>query len=668
MKRVVGRIVGYTLLYCGVIFALFVLQFTKGQSFSVPLGAMVVTGRQEYTKTGVGVPLLPLHVVSSGLDIYISDQDAVYAVDEAGRSGPLSVLSYQFHETDGRFSVHCSNDVVLSFFSEKRGEVENFTVKAVMPDGIKKIAIPWKLTYDAGVERTNGKIFVRFADKRYAFVGRFGLDTDTDTPEQPAKLRVVLEKAQPVASYKTHVSPDVFDVTAIPSMPYASADSYEEALKTFSDAVLHAGAQALSAKKHTEQTLTAYVAEMGRSGKFAEALTDAPARTLPKSGRTYLSNPFYGSVRETHAGLAAADANKRKRYEELIADSSPAFFEHDDVVPFLTDRASVRSREGLFRMIETVEPSSLTVRQAAGLLAVFLDCERYYPERTVLFEALLPHCEKRITESLLLVDGGLYISNEGSYIDTLDSLAIARVLARYGVEHSSMWQSVARMMVTSLLQYSGASAGLPVGFTVEGSKTTQPEITADDSGMLDAGVLYPLLMPDNSWYPHAQSLATQAEPGMWAWTCAQSIEVEKMTVQSLVLRIRFPKEQTHYITLHGIKPFYRIEMYGVPFRSDPRFEMYNSAGYAYDSESGVLYIKMKHKSEYEIIHLSLGSPPYQPQEESSELPKAADNTTSSDAARAVEPDTAGLRDEDSSLRPDLQPEKDNSGSTSDDTI
>ena len=252
-----------------------------------------------------------------------------------------------------------------------------------------------------------------------------------------------------------------------------------------------------------------------------------------------------------------------------------------------------------------------------------------------MFEDLLPLCEKKITESLLLINEGLYLSNNGTYIDSAASLTSAQILMRYGAVQSSVWQSVARMLITSLLRYSGESAGLPIGFTITGSKSTQLEITADDSGMLDAGTLYPLLKPDNSWYPHAQSLALQAEAGIWAWTCAQSIEVLENTSKTLVLRIRFPEGQSHYLTLHGIRSFYRIEMYGIPFRSDARFEMYNSSGYAYNAGSKILYLKMRHKSEYETIRLSLGSAPQEPASVRT-APSVSGSNTNAGAAPSTE--------------------------------
>ena len=636
MKHVVGRIVAYTVLYCSVIFGIFVLQFTKGQTFSLTLGSMAVTGRQERNEEGEAVPLLPLHVVSNGLDLYITEQNPVYAVDETDTISTLHVLAYRFYEEDARFSVQCSDDVVISFFSEKRGEVDSLMVEAILPDRIRKVLLPWKITQNAGIERADGKIFVRSGKKQYTFTGSFGFNTDAEhTTEQSEIPHVVLAKAQPIAYYKTYLPLEELDITTIPTMAQASVEAYTAAMNTFSAAVLHAGTQALSARKITEKTVTSYIAEMGQRGRFAAAIENAPAQTLVRNVRTYLSNPFYGNIQETHAGLTADDAKKRDLYTALIGDNSLEIFEHGELIPFLTDRGTRRSIEDLFRLIGKLDAAQLNARQAAGVLDVWLDCTHYYPERKALFEELLSVCEKKITDALLLIDEGLYLSNDGTYIDSVAALASARILMRYGTEQSSVWQSVARMLVTSLLRYSGESAGLPVGFTVTGSKSTQLVITADDSGMLDAGTLYPLLKPDNSWYPHAQSLALQAEAGIWAWTCAQNIEVLENTSKTLVLRIRFPEGQSHYLTLHGIRSFYRIEMYGIPFRSDARFEMYNSSGYAYNAGSKILYLKMRHKNEYETIRLALGSAPQEPVSVRPVQPVSGSNTNAGAAPSTV---------------------------------
>lgn len=608
MKYTFGRIAAYTVLYLCVIFGIFVLQFTKGQTFSLTAGAMTVTGRQERTESGETVPLLPIHIVSNGLDIYISEQNPAYAIYAERKTVPLEILSYEKNENG--FSIHCSDQVIISFFSEIRGDINSLRIEATAPEAIEKVLLPWKITQNAAIERAGEKIFVRSGKKQYAFTGSFGFDAAIpDAVGQEEIPHLVLGKMQPVAYYKTYLPFEGVDIHSIPAMEQASPEQYAKAIDAFTSAVLNVGKKALAAQKITEAVLTSYLAEMGRRDMFSQALKEAPATTLPRELRTYRTNPFYNNLQTTHAGLTTADAQQRDLYTSLIAAEKPEIFEHEGIIPFLTDRGRKRSAEEFFQLVEKTDAAALTVRQAAGLLSVWLDCMRYYPEYIKLFEDFLPVCEKKLTDALLLIDEGLYVSDDGSYIGTADSITVAHILMRYGAVRDSAWQSVARMLITSLLRYSGETAGLPTGFTVSGEKTTQLGLIADDSRILDTGTLYPLVMADNNWYPHAQSLALQSEPGVWAWTCAQDIEVLENTAKTLTLRIRFPVGASHYVTLHGIRPFYRIELYGIPFRSDARFEMYNSSGYTYNASAKVLYLKMRHKNEYETIKLSLGKAP-----------------------------------------------------------
>ena len=76
-------------------------------------------------------------------------------------------------------------------------------------------------------------------------------------------------------------------------------------------------------------------------------------------------------------------------------------------------------------------------------------------------------------------------------------------------------------------------------------------------------------------------------------------------------------------------------MYGIPFRSDARFEMYNSSGYAYNAGSKILYLKMRHKSEYETIRLSLGSAPQEPASVRT-APSVSGSNTNAGAAPSTE--------------------------------
>ena len=61
--------------------------------------------------------------------------------------------------------------------------------------------------------------------------------------------------------------------------------------------------------------------------------------------------------------------------------------------------------------------------------------------------------------------------------------------------------------------------------------------------------------------------------------------------------------QSHYIIVHNIEAFEAIEIYEMFFRTDPRFETYDSSGYVYDATNKNLLLKVKNKTAVETIKL-----------------------------------------------------------------
>ncbi len=607
MKHISSRIVAYTCIYFVVIFGIFVLQFTKGKTFSLRLGAISVSGRHETTDSGAQVPLLPVHIVSNGLDVYINDQHPIMAVTTDKNTIPLKIESYTHNDTT--FSIHCADSSVISFLSEKRGDVDTFRIEAVLAETTETVIVPWKITQNARIERSNGQVLVQAGNKQYIFTDNFGMsgsiqEHNDRLNEQP---RIILTKRQPLAYYKTNLPSQNFELASVSGMTQASPEFYTQTLKTFREGVLQTTKTALTAKTADEHILAAYLAEMGRQGMLKKALRMFPAKSIPKDIRTYFLNPFYDNLQKTASGLAQAHYRKYDYYTDLIAAKDAEIFEKKGIIQLLTDKKRFDWIERLGSFAKTVPVSRLTVRQAAGILALNMDFSRYYPNKNNYFEPLCPACEKKIEEAFFLLDEGLYISNDDQTVDSTETLDIAHILMQYGTEQAAFWQAAGRMLITSLFVYSGESAALPADFTITGEKTGKRGLMINDNEILDAGVLYPLVFPDISWYPHVKSLALQAEAGIWAWTCAQDIEVLENTAKKLVLRVRFPQGSTDYLTLKGIRPFYQIKLYDIPFRSDPRFEIYNSSGYAYDKSKRVLYLKMYHKKEYETIELSFGT-------------------------------------------------------------
>jgi hypothetical protein len=71
----------------------------------------------------------------------------------------------------------------------------------------------------------------------------------------------------------------------------------------------------------------------------------------------------------------------------------------------------------------------------------------------------------------------------------------------------------------------------------------------------------------------------------------------------LDVSVDFAAGETHYMMIRGLRPFTKIQLYGIDFRTDPRFERYDSSGWAYSASEQTLILKMKHKSPIEHVRI-----------------------------------------------------------------
>jgi hypothetical protein len=55
--------------------------------------------------------------------------------------------------------------------------------------------------------------------------------------------------------------------------------------------------------------------------------------------------------------------------------------------------------------------------------------------------------------------------------------------------------------------------------------------------------------------------------------------------------------------IRGVRPFVRLQLYGINYPSDPQFERYDSSGWVYSPQEQTLLLKMKHRSAVERIRI-----------------------------------------------------------------
>ena len=598
--------IALTILYILIIFGIFVIQFTIGKTFYYTIGAMSVSGRDEVDETGNRTPLLPLHIVANGLDFYITDQTPITAKTSNNEELSLKVLEYK--KTEDSFSVICSNDVLIDFTSYISETVETVRISVSMPSEIETVYFPWKLTQSARLERQDEQIFLRYGKDRFVFRGGYGFGNTDDSSELP---HLILSGSKRTAFYETYVQSQSLEFESIPRIPIASDEEYGKTKQLFREKALEYFSNVISSRNYNEELLTAYIAERAFNGEYSRALLSAPASLLPKEKRSYISAAFYGNLVENEKSLTAYHKRRLSGIESDIANSDPSVFDRDSVIPFLINNSRVNLIPALEKIASNMKEEELNSWFAIGLLEAAMDYSLYFSNRQNFFMENSEKYETVLKDSLLLIDEGVYISSDKKTIDTEKTLHAASVLIRYGNSYPerAAWKAVGQALYSSIFSLGGGSPSLPASFDIQGDKSKKLGLMANDAVILHAEKLYAAAIKDNPYYPHEESLALKAEPGIWAWTSARDINVLKNDAKIFSFRVSAKTGDTHYMIIRGIRPFYRIQIHEIDFRTDSRFEIYNSSGYVYDERTRTLLLKMKHKKDDEDIVLFLGRPP-----------------------------------------------------------
>jgi hypothetical protein len=88
----------------------------------------------------------------------------------------------------------------------------------------------------------------------------------------------------------------------------------------------------------------------------------------------------------------------------------------------------------------------------------------------------------------------------------------------------------------------------------------------------------------------------------WVWTVSSSVSGSYIN-GNLNISVNFPVNQTHYIIIHGVRPFLNVRLHDINFRTDSQFERYDSSGWVYYSQDQVLILKLKHRVTVENISI-----------------------------------------------------------------
>lgn len=598
MKHVSIKIITQISVFLVVIIGIFIIQFKSGTTFSLNLGPVSVAGRYDIVD-GKSVPLLPIQILANGIGFFVSERDAIIAEKEEG-SESLKIVGY--NNTEKTFTILCSDDVSINFAYDKFGDIEVLNISAKMPESIQAVSVPWKITANAKFKIKNKKSLISFNKKNFQFEGDFGFNEMGIIDSKIEQPRLILSKEnEAIASYLSYIEASEFSVESVASMGGSSENEYKAAKEAFTNTALNVMSEQIIRKNYNEQILVSYIAEMARRNMYLTGLTNAPASLLSKNSRTSLSLTFYGNIIEMYNEILQEENIQRNNLSKLITEASFSIFETENLIAYLVDRNSEILITDIKRLLAENDISKINLSQSIGIIECFLDYAKYFPNNENFFEKNLETCFRKIKDSLFVIGDALYSAqNDGEkkFIDNLLSLRLSKLLLRV---HDNRWKPVGYKLYTSICGLLGADGSLARIFNVTGEKD-QLGLVIDDKEVLSAARLYPAMI-ENSWYPSAVSLYN-AGHGTWAYASAE-LKVLEVRPKYLRIAVEGVRDGTEYLVLRNVRKLKNIIIYGLDYRSDSRFETYNSSGYVYDETTSTLYLKIKHKKDVEEIILEM---------------------------------------------------------------
>ncbi len=206
--------------------------------------------------------------------------------------------------------------------------------------------------------------------------------------------------------------------------------------------------------------------------------------------------------------------------------------------------------------------------------------------------------EARILPAIGRTPEGLFLKEEDNRVNLLLSLRAGILLEELGdILSLDLVKPVGWKMVQSAVRKADSEGFLPADLDL-----TNPSKPAE-TGVLLPETVYPLLRPDNPFYPHTAWLKDQTGENIWIWTIGEWTRISKSD-SSLTMVVDFPEGKIHHMIIQNIPDFNRLYLHTIKWNTDPLFQRY-SDGWLYDAEQDTLFLKIKHLTTDEAVRLQL---------------------------------------------------------------
>lgn len=582
-KHPIRKFLGLSVLYSLIILGIFLLQFRSEIALSQSFGSLRLQlvetqsdSQQKHLKN-------TFQATYKGLILFADDQNPAIITKTDGTTQAIAIQSWQ--EVDAsNFILNFDQGINIQFSVKAGGADDYLSLEAQLPEEIEAIALSYKPNSGYLVtEQTARRVIISSKTQEYEI-----------TAAEVTPVHLVLSNKEQLATYSIFDPLNAFEFAMTRDLPLSAETTFTETISKFKSDFIQLASQSLS-DTSTEQLVVAYIAAMAENRQYKEALNKIPSNLKTSSRRTYLSAPYFNTLASMNTSLVRHMENRSSMINYAIQQKNLDIFTIQDLAEVL---CTLEGKDVVTKLITM--PASLiefnpSVAQAAGIINTYTRLSSF--DRT-LAQNLMPVLEKSletISAACSLENNLIRLEENEASLPILDSISVGMALIAYG-------------NLTGNMDYKAT------GYLIINSYIT-PEVSENLHIMTE---LYPIVVPHNTYYPHITIVANTENSGnnkpVWAWTIAQNINYTKQSNGDVTITMDFPQGEINHSIFNGIKPFRRIDIYAMPFRTDPKFESYNSSGYVYNAETQTMFFKSLHKAQRETIKLYYSAAPTPPPE------------------------------------------------------
>ena len=558
------------ILYTCIIIGIFILQFRNESLISNVTGLLRMSVSQSQNENGDTVLKNEFRVSFNGISFSADDSNPIVLGMADKTEHNLTLLSWE-QASPLVYSFTFTDGVQLNFSITDPSDKASLSITSHLPENAVTLALNYKPASGYSVtDQSTTKQTV--SSKNISYKMNAPVISDR---------QILLTRESAVAMYNYYDESETFSFAAL-AQNASAAQEYADAVADLRRRLVSVTEESWrDSSLLTETAVSAYIAEMTAQGRFDVAVANVPDSFKKGNKRTYFTAPYLGGLAQTNPSLVMANENMASMISNAISQKTLDIFAVTNIADFMMRESSQQNVKLLAALPASLEAFQPTLGQATDIIASYV---RFAKAGSQLADSLSPViglCLDAIAQCCKLNSNMLVLSEKDIPASLMQSIETGKALCNYGeYTNDPEYTNAGKIIIATAF---------------------------DQQPLLDLRTLvelYQILVPDNPNFPHTQLLGRYHNESVWAWTVATSLTYsEDASGTEANIVIDFPQGSSHYIILNGIHPFSEIDIYGVPFRSDPRFEAYNSSGYVYNERTHTLFLKSRQKSQKETVRL-----------------------------------------------------------------